>query len=184
MAQFSEFNPASGSFLVSEPFMLDRTFTRSVILLCDHAEQEGSMGFILNKPSLFHIGDETPFQVYIGGPIKQDNLFFIHRCFDKFPFGDHIVDDIYFGGDSEAMFTLIKNQEVSVEEVKFLLGYASWSPFQLDKEISENSWAVYNKFHSSLAFIFDPEELWKTAIINMGPKYAHIVNFPNNPDLN
>ncbi len=40
--------PSRGKILISEPFLRDTTFGRSVILLIDHTE-EGSMGLIINK---------------------------------------------------------------------------------------------------------------------------------------
>lgn len=41
--------PSRGKILISEPFLRDVTFGRSVILLVDHTE-EGSMGLVINKP--------------------------------------------------------------------------------------------------------------------------------------
>ena len=41
-------DPGIGKILVSEPFLLDSYFKRSVILLGEHSE-EGTVGFILNK---------------------------------------------------------------------------------------------------------------------------------------
>lgn len=40
--------PSRGKILISEPFLRDVTFGRSVILLIDHTE-EGSMGLVINK---------------------------------------------------------------------------------------------------------------------------------------
>ena len=40
----------TGSLLLSEPFLKDEEFMRTVSLLCFHDKQEGSMGFILNRP--------------------------------------------------------------------------------------------------------------------------------------
>ena len=74
-----------GSLLLSEPFLKDSEFARSVSLLCFHDKQEGSMGFILNRPLKVQLHDildiETPnsFPIYSGGPVAQDTLLFIHR---------------------------------------------------------------------------------------------------------
>ena len=40
--------PSRGKILISEPFLRDATFGRSVILLVDHTE-EGTMGLVINK---------------------------------------------------------------------------------------------------------------------------------------
>ncbi|MEO1713898.1 MAG: YqgE/AlgH family protein, partial [Bacteroidota bacterium] len=39
----------NGTVLLAQPFMLDSNFRRSAILVCEHNE-EGSIGFIMNKP--------------------------------------------------------------------------------------------------------------------------------------
>ena len=74
-----------GKLLIAEPSILnDNWFNRSVLLLVEHNEQ-GSVGFILNKPLEYTINDAVPeieanFPLYNGGPVDQDNLYFIHTC--------------------------------------------------------------------------------------------------------
>ncbi|OYX08211.1 MAG: hypothetical protein B7Z16_19270, partial [Algoriphagus sp. 32-45-6] len=48
--------PKAGNLLISEPFLQDENFVRSVVLLCEH-NTEGSFGFVLNKPSILNLGD-------------------------------------------------------------------------------------------------------------------------------
>ena len=45
---FDKAEPKKGDLLISEPFLADPNFVRTVILLCEHNE-EGSFGFVLNK---------------------------------------------------------------------------------------------------------------------------------------
>lgn len=82
--------PSRGKILISEPFLRDATFGRSVILLVDHTE-EGTMGLVINKqlPLLlndvvmeFKYLDEIP--LYKGGPVATDTLFYLHTL-EKFP---------------------------------------------------------------------------------------------------
>jgi putative transcriptional regulator len=73
-----------GQLLIAEPSIIgDLSFNRSVILLADHTD-EGSVGFIINKPLRYTIKDLVPdveanFKIYNGGPVEQDNLYFIHN---------------------------------------------------------------------------------------------------------
>ena len=68
-----------GNILIAEPSILtDKSFNRAIILLSEHNE-EGSIGFILNKPSEYVVKDLVPdidcdYRVYNGGPVEQDNL--------------------------------------------------------------------------------------------------------------
>lgn len=187
---FNELDPQIGCLLISEPFMLDPNFERSVILLCDHSESEGTLGFILNHKVVGCVGDlvkevaKCTYPLHIGGPVAQNELFFIHSRFDLLLSGEEISENIYFGGDPELLFSLINEGKIKEEEIKFFLGYSGWQPGQLDQEIKVNSWAVQNKFSTSLVFEKDTELLWKQSVIGLGPKYAHVANFPQSPGLN
>ena len=48
--------PARGKVLISEPFLCDHMFGRSVILLVDHT-QDGTMGLVMNKPLPLFLND-------------------------------------------------------------------------------------------------------------------------------
>ena len=187
---FSAFNPQKGSLLLSEPFMLDSHFQRSVILLCEHHPEDGSMGFVLNNRSSLMLGDLFPdmedvhFPIYIGGPVEIESLYFIHNLGEIIPESVHLIEDIYIGGDFEQVFFLLKEGLIKPEQIKFFVGYAGWSPNQLEEEIQQNSWAVQQDFPSEIAFLSDGEDLWKQALISLGPKYAHVAQFPQHPDLN
>lgn len=187
---FSELEPTKGSLLLSEPFMLDQNFERSVVLLCEHDEESGTVGLILNHPSVMLLSDiwdgvdNMEFPVYIGGPVEQNALFFVHKAYDKLRSGTPISQDMYWGGDFEKLVDLINGQLISPEEVKVLLGYSGWSPGQLNSEIRLNSWAVHNTYEQDLIFYQNGEDLWKQALISLGPKYAHVANFPKRPEYN
>jgi len=187
---FNEFIPKTGSLLISEPFMLDQNFERSVVLLCEHNDTEGTVGLVLNHRSMLYLSDvldginNTEIPLYFGGPVEENALFFIHKAFDKLQSGNHIVDDLYWGGDFDRLKELINDNLLNQDEVKLFLGYSGWSIGQLDQEIKQNSWAVHNSFNIDLTFINDGEDLWKETIISMGPKYAHVANFPKRPEFN
>lgn len=181
--------PSQGSLLLSEPFMSDATFERSVILICEH-DQNGTLGLILNQRSHLILSDildgvdSLDFPIYLGGPVGNNSLFYIHRAYDKLLSGTHIIEDIYWGDDFEKLLLLIAENLIGIDEVKFFIGYSGWSENQLDNEIQQNTWVVHPSFDSSLAFINDGENLWKQALISLGPKYAHVANFPKTPNLN
>lgn len=177
------------SLLISEPFMLDPNFTRSVVLICEHNE-EGTLGLILNQPSELLLKDVvedlngTDFPVYMGGPVGLDSLQFIHKCFDRLNSGTSIGDGIYWGGNFEALKLLIENDAIKNDEIKFFIGYSGWSGKQIEEELKENTWIVSNDFNPELVFVHDEENLWKEVIVNLGPKYAHVAQFPINPSWN
>ncbi|MEJ5995874.1 YqgE/AlgH family protein [Pedobacter sp. Du54] len=181
--------PSAGMLLISEPFLNDPNFKRSVILLTEHSD-EGTVGFILNQPSTLLLKDLVPdlwkanYPIFIGGPVEVDTIHFVHRCYEKLNSGEEIMDGIYWGGNFETLKILVNNNSISENEVKFFLGYSGWGKEQLKEEIEANTWIVSSKIHPDLVFSQTEEELWREAIINLGPKYAHISNFPSDPSLN
>ncbi|MGO1243050.1 MAG: YqgE/AlgH family protein [Sphingobacterium sp.] len=187
---FNTTTPQKGSILLAEPFMLDFNFDRSVILLCEHDIEEGTMGLVLNHRSNLLLSDviseieSDDYPVYIGGPVNNEALFFIHKIPNQIENSLQLVNDIHFGGDFDQVIFLINNNLITSADIKFFLGYAGWNINQLENEINDNSWAVHSKFPTELLLLQDGEDLWKQAIISLGPKYAHVANFPKSPNMN
>ncbi len=181
--------PKTGRLLVSEPFMADPNFKRSVVLLTDHSE-EGTVGYILNQVGNLLLKDviqdlwEADHHIYFGGPVAADTLHFIHRCYDKLQSGEDIGNGMYWGGNFETLKILINNNAISEDEVKFFMGYSGWDGGQLLKELAQNAWMVSEVPYVDLIFNNDDEQLWRDVIVNLGPKYAHVSKFPIDPNLN
>lgn len=185
----SRLEPSVGKLLISEPFLMDPNFKRSVVLITEH-QDEGTVGFILNQRSALVLSDLIPeldkadFPVYIGGPVGTDTVHFMHRCYDKLNGGEEIAKGVYWGGNFEALKILISNGFIQPDEIKFFIGYSGWGVEQLKDELKENTWIVSDTYHADVVFSNDEEDLWREVIINLGPKYAHVSNFPSNPNLN
>ena len=112
--------------LVAEPTLTgDVSFNRSVILLAEH-NAEGSVGFILNKPLEYTISElvseiKVSLQVFNGGPVEQDNLYFIHKVPDLIKDSIEIADGIYWGGDFECIVDLLNDNIINEEDIRFFL---------------------------------------------------------------
>jgi putative transcriptional regulator len=185
----SSVSAAAGRLLISEPFMMDPNFRRSVILLTEYSK-EGAMGFILNHASEFLLGDIMPdlsyseIPVFIGGPVAVNTLHFVHRCPEKIEGGLEIAENIFWGGDFEKVKRLITSYQLNSDEIRFFTGYSGWTPKQLDDEIKEDSWIVADRLKADQVFTNNEESLWRDVVIGLGNRYAHIANFPENPALN
>ncbi|MFT6856692.1 MAG: putative transcriptional regulator [Cyclobacteriaceae bacterium] len=181
--------PECGDILISEPYLPDPNFERSVILLCEHNE-EGSFGFILNhlaQTSLDEIVEEVDtddLKVFVGGPVQKDTLHFLHQKPDAFKNDQKINEGIYWGGDFDGLLSAINTRTIDVNSVKFFVGYSGWSSGQLDEELNAKSWIVCKNVTADLIFNLEPKDLWKEVLARMGGKFKMIANYPTDPRLN
>lgn len=181
--------PKKGYLLVAEPSITgDLSFNRSVVLLADHND-DGSVGFILNKPLRYTIHDLIPeisasFKVYNGGPIEQDNLYFIHNVPDLIKGSIEIAEGIYWGGNFELTKELINEGKISRNNIRFFLGYSGWDAEQLQNELESNSWIVSeNELHNKIIGK-SSTDFWKEKIMAQGGDYVIWSNSPENPIYN
>lgn len=184
-----ELKPKKGKLLIAEPALTgDVSFNRSVVLIAEHNE-EGSVGFILNKPLEYFINDLVteifiPFRVYNGGPVEQDNLYFIHKVPHLISNSIEISDGIFWGGDFEKIIDLINEKEISEEDIRFFLGYSGWASLQLDEELSSKSWVVVKNEYQSEIIHKSTTAIWKEKMLQLGGDYLLWSNAPENPSLN
>ncbi|MFO7658220.1 MAG: YqgE/AlgH family protein [Bacteroidales bacterium] len=180
--------PAKGMVLISEPFLQDNYFKRSIVLLAEHTA-EGTVGFVLNKPVNLHVSEvindfpETDALVSLGGPVNTNTLHYIHTLGDIVPNSVKVLDNIYWGGDFNVIKKLVESKNLNKDNIRFFLGYSGWHENQLEDELAENAWVVAE---------IDPIEImspmnkhfWKNTLKKMGKKYEMWSNFPENPQMN
>jgi putative transcriptional regulator len=180
-------SPASGRVLLSEPFLNDNYFKRSVVLLAK-SDAEGSMGFILNKPvghaihELVNDFPELNSPVYFGGPVEKNSLFFIHTIPHLIESSFEIDGGIYFGGNFEKIKHFAGLGLISPHQIRFFAGYSGWDSGQLDHEIDEDAWLVFERPHKLMEK--NPVSLWGELLRHSKSNLAIWSNFPDNPTLN
>jgi len=184
-----ESKPISGKLLVSEPSLTDFYFSRSVVLLVEHARKVGTIGLILNKPLNLRMMDvvkEFPtneFPLFFGGPVHPDRLFYLHTLGPSITGSVEVMDGLFWGGDIDDMKRLIDLNIAKPEQVRFFIGYSGWEPNQLDRELKEDSWIVTQGDVSTIMSC-NADTLWRNIIKEMGSDYAIWANFPSDPVLN
>ncbi len=181
-------DPEKGKILIAEPLLGDPNFDRTVVLLADHNE-EGSVGFVLNRPVDLDFDDlvldfpSFEADIFEGGPVQGDNLFFIHRKGDLIPGSEEIMNGVFWGGDLEILKEMIALEMVKSDDIKFFLGYSGWSAGQLNQELEQQSWLVAES-DANLVFDHDIDGLWSTIMKQLGGDYALWHNAPMDPSLN
>jgi putative transcriptional regulator len=183
----NKLEPEKGRLLISEPFLPDPNFERTIVLLCEH-NQEGSFGFILNKPSIAKVNEivhDIPVQkeAFVGGPVQQDTLHFLHRI-SNLQDAVTIGDDIFWGGNVDDLVQGLSMHTINENDVRFFLGYSGWSAGQLEQELEQDSWIVCDYVTPELLFDTPPDVMWKQALSNMGGRFSVYSNYPIDPTLN
>ena len=181
--------PAKGKILISEPFLCDYVFGRSVILVIDHSS-DGTMGLVLNKPLPFSLNDiiqdfylTESVPLFQGGPISTDTLFFLHTL-KNVSKALPIARGIYLNGDFTDIKQYILNGGNIKGKLRFFLGYSGWGYEQLAHEIKENTWMISKESVPTLMDETSSNGLWKLALGRLGKKYEMWSHFPQIPAMN
>ena len=183
----SKLKPKQGRVLIAEPFLPGDYFSRSTVLLVQCSE-EGDVGFILNKPTDLMVKDlfkgfpDFDANAFLGGPVSNDKLFFLHTLGDKIPDSLPISGDLFWSGNFDHLTALISAGLVEEEEVRFFLGYAGWSAGQLAAEIADHSWVVIEPTVETI--LSSDENFWNDSVQSIGGNALLWQNFPENPELN
>ena len=182
--------PRVGDVLLSEPFLQDANFSRAVVLVCEHEEESGTVGFVLNKPSILNLGDlvtELDFltaEVFVGGPVEQNTLHFIYKgeqlVLDSKPLGS----ELWWGGDFPSLIQCIHTGKLNLSQVRFFMGYSGWSAGQLETELLEDTWIVYTDPISDVLYSDSPDQLWRSLMRRLGGEFEIQSNYPIDPRLN
>ena len=182
-----------GQLLIAMPVMSDPRFARSVIYLCAHSE-DGAMGLVINQrashisfPDLLErLGivpgetngrlsdDVRSMSIYVGGPVETSRGFVLHSS-------DYFANDstlpIEDGVCLTATIDILKAIAAGEGPHRAILalGYAGWSPGQLESEIQANGWL---NCPADMDLIFDPDvdAKYARALAKIGIDPSHLVN--------
>jgi putative transcriptional regulator len=180
--------PATGILLISDPFLKDPNFMRTVVFLCEHQDQ-GSFGFVLNRKYENTLDELIPeldgykIPLFYGGPVQMDTIHFLHQYPNKIPGGQKVLSGVYWGGDFDKVIEMIKNEEINENKIRFFIGYSGWSDGQLNDELEEKSWLT-TEATRQIIFHRNYKEVWKDSLKHLGGKYEMMINFPIDPQLN
>jgi putative transcriptional regulator len=137
-------------FLLAMPSLAEGIFSHSITYICEHGES-GAMGIVINQPLELTVAeifdhlqikalkdfDEEP--VLAGGPVQIDHGFVLHRAMDaEWEASIKVTDEITLTTSRDVLRAIANG--TGPEEHLIALGYAGWSPGQLEQELAQNSW--------------------------------------------
>jgi putative transcriptional regulator len=170
-------------FLIAMPSMADPYFSKSLTYICEHNDQ-GALGLVVNRPidmtlqKLFKRlslklsgGEHADAPIYFGGPVQTDRGFVLHA-----PAGDWQqtlrVSEAMGLTTSKDILEAVGRGE-GPARMLVTLGYAGWSPGQLEHEISQNAWLTVEA-HDGIIFETPAEERLPAAMQLLGLDFAKL----------
>ena len=181
-----------GTLLISQPFLQDPNFERSVILLCRDEPAAGTFGLVLNRRTPLTLGDvlDLPaatgaaalLPLYLGGPVEPNTLHYLHRRPDL-PGATSLGQDVYWGGDFELLLGLLGSGAVGAPDVRLFAGYSGWSAGQLAGEMQGQSW-IRHPASAGKVFTLASDAFWREILREKGGRFKVLANYPVDPRLN
>lgn len=173
-------------FLIAMPALQDPLFKRSVTYICEHND-EGAMGIVINHPLDVKVADllqqlqieyndDSPAataHVCAGGPIQNDRGFVLHTAKQGYSSSMHVGDKLMVTTSKDILFDLTTAN--APEKFILALGYAGWTPGQLEQEIVDNAWLVIPA-DQAIMFDLSHADKWQSATATIGIKPWQLTN--------
>ncbi len=166
-------------FLIAMPGLHDPNFEKTVTYICEHTSEHGAMGIIINSPLdipmseiLEQLDIDHPISrlensiIYLGGPVSSDRGFVLHESTSTRWDSTLVVKDGISITTSRDILQAIARGK-GPEKRLLALGYAGWSPGQLEQELAANAWLCGP---ADEAIIFDQpaSQRWQAAARDLG----------------
>lgn len=167
-------------FLIAMPSMNDPIFGGTVVYICEHNDK-GVLGVVINKPTdmtmdvLFDridlkvadglgasVVDEP---IMFGGPVQDDRGFVLHSPGGRYSSSLSVTDDVAFTTSIDVLEAVANGS--GPRRMLVSIGYAGWSPGQLEEEISRNGWLTVGA-DTRVLFDLPIEERYTAAIKLLG----------------
>ena len=178
----------TGQFLIAMPVMTDPYFAKTVTYICTH-NQDGAMGVVVNRATDITIDDlfeqikispDSPALlekiVHYGGPVQIERGFILHTPHDEYNSTILVNNTIAQTTSKDILEAAAQN--LGPEKILIALGYAGWTPGQLEDEILQNAWLSLdtNNIHDIHTLIFDAQNETKfdVAMQLMGLNFANL----------
>lgn len=175
----------SNHLLVAMPNLDSSTFKKSVVYICQH-DKKGAMGLIINQPIHMSLNDifeslkitpkepdNTDFQVLMGGPLKNEQGFVMHRPSGKWNISIKLTGQSAITTSQDILESIAKGEGPKDSQV--FMGYCGWEPDQLEAEIRKNDWLCVHikNVKSDILYDIPYSSRWQSTLQEMGISQIH-----------
>jgi len=157
---------AVGKLLIAKPELADPNFAESVVLIIHYDSDKGTVGVILNRRTKVPLSKVLPQvkgakedPVYEGGPVETATAQALLRSREKPAEATRVLADIYASGSKDVIEKFVTSG-ASSSEFRLYVGYAGWSPGQLEREIEIGGWSLL-RANTEVVFDGNPDSLWQ-----------------------
>jgi putative transcriptional regulator len=166
-------------FLIAMPQLDDPNFSGSVTYLCEHNEH-GAIGLVINRPTSttvsrllsdieiplndLHLGEQI---VLDGGPVQRNRGFVLHAPKGTWMSTLEVADEIAMTTSKDILEAMGRGD--GPKNMLITMGYAGWSPGQLEDEIAANSWLTVPA-SAEIIFHTPSEKRFEAALAILGVK--------------
>jgi len=172
-------------FLIAMPNMVDPYFSKTLTFVCEHNDQ-GALGVVVNRPidmtlrALFERLSMTlePSEIadapiYFGGPVQTDRGFVLHAPAGQWQSTLRVREAIGLTTSKDILEAVGRGKGPA--RMMVTLGYAGWSPGQIEHELSQNAWLTVE---AKDAIIFDlpAEERLAAAMELLGIDFTRLAD--------
>jgi putative transcriptional regulator len=167
-------------FLIAMPSMDDPIFGGTVVYICEHNDK-GVLGVVINKPTdmtmdvLFDridlkvddsLGSNVVNEpIMFGGPVQDDRGFVLHSPSGRYSSSLAVTDDVAFTTSIDVLEAVANG--TGPRRMLVSIGYAGWSPGQLEEEIARNGWLTVGA-DAHVLFDLPIDERYNAAIKLLG----------------
>jgi putative transcriptional regulator len=177
-----------GQLLLASAKLVDPNFARAVVLMVQH-DENGAMGLILNRPLQTSVQEVCSQQLnlvcavdgplHLGGPCEGPLMVLHTREIDA---QLKVIDEVYFTTDRAQIESLLIDGEATA---KCFVGYAGWSPGQLEAEMETGSWLNLSATKDQIFPESGGAKLWQKLMqkLTLG-QWIDPERIPQDPNLN
>ncbi|HEY0180350.1 MAG TPA: YqgE/AlgH family protein [Dokdonella sp.] len=181
-----ESTPLTNQLLIAMPTLRDPNFARGVTFLCQYGE-DGAMGLLINRLSEYRLGDvlaqmnmhsdipevvDAP--VLIGGPMQPERGFVLHSPGGEWESSFRISERLSVTTSRDILVAIAAGN--GPRHAVVALGYASWSPGQLEQELCDNHWLTA-PVSEQILFETPLEQRWEAAAGLVGVNLLQLANY-------
>lgn len=168
------------------PQLQDPNFKRVVVQLIEHDEQ-GTFGLVLNREvdlTAFDLCDSLELdwngdpetRIRWGGPVQSNTGWVLFGDDVALEMGGEPVQQVVPGMSFAGSLSVLQAvAEQPPEDVRLFLGYAGWSPGQLESEIAAGAW-LFAPPSADVVFEVAPDDMWDTVVRGLGVNPATLIS--------